>query len=127
MFIFGFGIGPHFAQRLVDNFGADVLDIIEQTPERLFEIEGIGKKRIEGLVKSWNENRSIHQIMLFLHEHGFGSQRAARIHRRYGVDAISIIKENPYRLYREIHGIGFKLADELAQKLGMAHYITLGA
>jgi exodeoxyribonuclease V alpha subunit len=113
------GIGPHFAKKLVKAFGIDVFDVIEQTPERLLELPGIGKKRQERVTSAWSEQKSIREIMVFLQSHGVGTSRSVRIYKTYGDEAIAKVQENPYRLALDIHGIGFKTADALAQKLGI--------
>lgn len=113
------GIGPHFARKLVRAFGEAVFDIIEQTPERLSEVEGIGPKRRERITVAWAEQKVIRDIMVFLQSHGVGTSRAVRIYKTYGDEAILKVTENPYRLALDIHGIGFKTADVLAQRLGI--------
>lgn len=113
------GIGPHFARQLVDAFGSEVFDVIERTPERLRTLDGIGAKRQEQVTAAWREQRAIREIMVFLHSHGIGSARAARIYRVYGDDAIGRIRDNPYRLAQDITGIGFVTADGIARKLGI--------
>ncbi len=113
------GIGPHFAHQLVKEFGAEVFDVIEQDPDRLRTLEGIGAKRQERVVEAWREQKAIREIMVFLHSHGIGNARAARIYRVYGDNAIERIRENPYRLALDIHGIGFLTADVIARKLGI--------
>jgi exodeoxyribonuclease V alpha subunit len=113
------GIGPHFAQKLVQTFGERVFDIIEQTPQRLTELDGIGPKRQQRIVEAWAAQKVIRQIMVFLHSHGVGTARAVRIYKTYGNEAVARVRENPYRLALDIHGIGFKTADALAQRLGI--------
>jgi exodeoxyribonuclease V alpha subunit len=113
------GIGPHFAKKLVGAFGEQVFEVIEQTPERMTELEGIGPKRKKRVVDAWAEQKVIRSIMVFLHSHGVGTARAVRIYKTYGDDAIAKVRENPYRLALDIHGIGFKTADALAQRLGI--------
>jgi exodeoxyribonuclease V alpha subunit len=114
------GIGPHFAKKLVKAFGEQVFDVIEQTPERLLELPGIGKKRQERVTGAWAEQKVIREIMVFLQSHGVGTSRSVRIYKTYGDQAIDKVRENPYRLALDIHGIGFKTADALAQQLGIA-------
>ena len=114
------GIGPHFAKRLVKAFGEQVFDIIEENPERLMELEGIGKKRREKITSAWSEQKVIREIMVFLQSHGVGTARAVRIYKTYGDQSVEKVRENPYRLALDIHGIGFKTADQLAQQLGIA-------
>lgn len=115
------GIGPEFARKLVDAFGERTLDVIEQEPWRLKCLKGIGPKRIEGLIKGMAEHRVIQELMVFLHTHGLGASRATRVYKTYGENAILRIKENPYRLSTDIDGIGFKISDDLARKLGVPH------
>lgn len=111
------GIGPEFAKRLVNAFGEKVFDVIEQTPERLHEIEGIGAIRAKRITAGWADQKAIRGIMLFLQSHGVGTSRAVRIYKTYGADAIRLVSENPYRLARDIWGIGFRTADQIAEKL----------
>src|SRR5712691_10686640 len=113
------GIGPHFAKKLVHAFKEEVFDVIEQTPERLTELDGIGPKRKQRVVEAWAAQKIIREIMVFLHSHGVGTARAVRIYKTYGNEAIVRVQENPYRLALDIHGIGFKTADTLAQRLGI--------
>jgi exodeoxyribonuclease V alpha subunit len=114
------GIGPVYAKKLVRAFGEVVFDVIEQDPSRLREVTGIGPKRAERIVRGWADQRAIREIMLFLHANGVGTSRAVRIYKTYGQDAIRLISENPYRLARDIRGIGFKTADAIAARLGIA-------
>ena len=113
------GIGPAYARKLVQAFGSQVFDVIEAEPHRLREVAGIGPKRADDIAKGWAEQRAIREIMIFLHAHGVGTSRAVRIYKTYGADAIQVISEDPYRLARDIRGIGFKTADALAMKLGI--------
>lgn len=114
------GIGPAFAKRMVETFGAEVFDIIERQPERLGEIPGIGKKKREQILAAWAEQRSVRELMVFLQSHGIGPARAVRIYKTYGDQAIARINRDPYCLVLDVQGVGFKLADQLALKLGMA-------
>jgi exodeoxyribonuclease V alpha subunit len=113
------GIGPHFAKRLVGAFGAEVFDVIERTPVRLRDVPGIGPVRAERIAEAWQAQRVIRDIMVFLHSNGVGTARAVRIYKTYGSDAIAVIRANPYRLARDIRGIGFVTADRIASKLGI--------
>jgi len=113
------GIGPVYARALVGAFGDAVFDLIEQEPARLREVTGIGAKRAARIVAGWADQKAIREIMLFLHAHGVGTSRAVRIYKTYGQDAIALITENPYRLARDIRGIGFRTADQVAAKLGI--------
>ncbi|MBQ9642837.1 MAG: ATP-dependent RecD-like DNA helicase [Lachnospiraceae bacterium] len=112
------GIGPAFAGRIVRQFGEQTLEIIETSPERLLEIEGIGRVRVERIRKSWEEQKEIRNIMLFLQSHDVSTAHAARIFKTYGNESLKIVQENPYRLADDIWGIGFKTADTIAEKLG---------
>jgi exodeoxyribonuclease V alpha subunit len=114
------GIGPVYAGKLVKAFGAGVFDIIEQSPERLREVDGIGAVRAQKIVSGWSDQKVIREIMVFLHAHGVSTSRAVRIFKTYGQDAIAVVKENPYRLAQDIRGIGFLSADTIAQKIGIA-------
>jgi exodeoxyribonuclease V alpha subunit len=113
------GIGPVYAKRLVKQFGKDVFDIIETSPERLREVPGIGPTRAAKITGAWAEQKVIREIMVFLHSNGVGTARAVRIYKTYGADAVQVMTENPYRLARDIRGIGFRTADTIAQKLGI--------
>lgn len=113
------GIGRHFARALVRAFGDQVFEVIERAPERLNELPGIGPKRRAQLTAAWAEQRIIHAIMVFLHSHGLGAARAARIYKIYGANAVDILLANPYRLALDIPGVGFATADALAQRLGI--------
>ena len=94
------GIGPIYAKKLVRAFSEAVFEVIEQNPERLQEVDGIGPKRAESIVAAWADQKAIREIMIFLHSHGVGTSRAVRIFKTYGADAIRLISENPYRLAR---------------------------
>ncbi len=112
------GIGPVMAERIVNRFGKSSLEIIENQPDRLKEVEGIGKKRAEMIRAAWAEQREIRNVMLFLQSHEVSAAYAVRIFRRYGQDAVGMVTENPYRLASDISGIGFLTADRIAGKLG---------
>jgi len=113
------GIGPVYATKLVRAFGAAVFELIEQEPSRLREVTGIGPKRAARIVAGWADQKVIREIMLFLHANGVGTSRAVRIYKTYGNEAVQRISENPYRLARDIRGIGFLTADRVAEKLGI--------
>ena len=113
------GIGPVYAHRLVKAFGKDVFDIIEATPERLRDVAGIGPMRAAKITAGWADQKVIREIMVFLHQHGVGTARAVRIFKTYGTDAVQVMSENPYRLAKDIRGIGFRTADMIAEKLGI--------
>lgn len=114
------GIGATYAKKLVAAFGAQTFEVIENEPERLYAIPGIGKKRVEKILAAWRDQAEIRQIMTFLHGHGVGPGRAVRIYKVYGSRSIEAIRENPFALIDDVPGFGFKLADELAQRLGHA-------
>src|SRR3990167_9979636 len=112
------GIGAVFAKKIVERFGVDTLKVIEETPERLSEIYGLGEKKIEALKESWRQQKSIRDVMIFLRTHGISPAYAQRIYKVHGDQSIEKVKENPYHLAKNVTGIGFKLADTVAQKLG---------
>jgi exodeoxyribonuclease V alpha subunit len=114
------GIGPAYAKRLVDAFGVETLRVIDEQPERLRSVQGIGPKRAGQIREAWDKQRSIQSIMLFLQGHGIGVSHAVRIYKRYGDSAVTVLRENPYRLADDIHGIAFKTADKIARRLGIA-------
>jgi exodeoxyribonuclease V alpha subunit len=114
------GIGPVYAKKIVDRFGSDTLEVIDKTPHRLHEIDGLGKKKIRQLRESWNEQRSIREVMVFLRTYGASPGYAQKIYKQYGDQSIAKVKENPYQLAKEVFGIGFKMADAIALKLGFA-------
>ncbi len=113
------GIGPVMAKRIVKQFGTKSLDIIENSIDKLSQVEGIGKKRVEMIQQAWEEQKEVRSVMLFLQSQGVSTAYAAKIFKAYGQDAIYIVKENPYRLAQDIFGIGFTIADSIAEKLGM--------
>jgi exodeoxyribonuclease V alpha subunit len=113
------GIGPTYAKRIVELFGEKTLDVIDRSPTFLSEVKGIGPQRLERIRRSWQEQRGVREIMVFLNSYGVGTARAVRIYKEYGDRSIELVKSNPYRLTTDIWGIGFKTADELATRLGM--------
>jgi exodeoxyribonuclease V alpha subunit len=113
------GIGPIYAKKLVDNFGEKIFDIIETESARLEDVDGIGPKRRKKIKEAWAEQKVIRNIMVFLHSNGVSTSRATRIFKTYGEDAIEKVRSDPYRLAKDIHGIGFKTADQIAQKIGI--------
>ncbi|MCR4924523.1 MAG: ATP-dependent RecD-like DNA helicase [Lachnospiraceae bacterium] len=112
------GVGPKFAKKIVQKYGVDTFTVIEDNIEVLIEIEGIGKKRVKMIAESWERQKEVKNIMLFLQEHQVSTSYAAKIYKQYGNDSILIMKENPYKLADDIWGIGFKTADQIAMKLG---------
>ena len=113
------GIGPVYAKKMVKAFGEKVFDVIEAEPSRLREVTGIGAVRAKRITDAWAEQKIVREIMVFLHSNGVGTARAVRIFKTYGADAVQVMTENPYRLARDIRGIGFKSADAIAMKLGI--------
>ena len=113
------GIGPILAKKLVGHFGADVLAVIESRPAELQSVDGIGSKRRERIAHAWQEAKQIREIMLFLHSHGVSTSRAVRIFKTYGEQAIEKVRSDPYTLSKDIYGIGFMTADQIAQKVGI--------
>ena len=113
------GVGPVLAKKLVGHFGAEVLKVIGDNPADLESVDGIGPKRRERIANAWQEGMQIREIMLFLHSHGVSTGRAVRIFKTYGNLAIQTVQENPYTLAKEIHGIGFATADQIAQSVGI--------
>ena len=112
-------IGPKLAQRIVGMFGVGTFEIIERSPEKLRDVPGIGEFRAGKIAAGWAEQKAVRDIMVFLHSHGVSTSRAVRIFKTYGHDAIAVMTENPYRLARDIRGIGFRTADAIAMKMGM--------
>ena len=121
------GIGPVYARKLVQKFGEEIFEIIEEHPACLEEVEGIGPGRRRRITQAWSDQKAIRQIMLFLHSHGVGTRRAARIYRTYGSNAVAQVRENPYRLSQDITGIGFKTADRIAANVGISRDSALRA
>ena len=113
------GVGPKFAKKIVQQFSTDTLEIIETDVQRLLEVPGIGKKRVDKIAKSWERQKEIKNVMLFLQDHSVSTAFAAKIYRQYGNESIPKVKENPFRLADDIWGIGFKTADSIAMKLGI--------
>lgn len=113
------GIGPKYANRIVEKFQSDTLNIIDQFPERLLDVEGLGKKRVEKIKECWVEQKSIRQVMVFLQGHGVSPAYAQKVYKTYGEQSIKKVQANPFHLARDIRGIGFKTADAIAQKLGV--------
>ncbi|KKP35923.1 MAG: helicase, RecD/TraA family protein [candidate division TM6 bacterium GW2011_GWF2_32_72] len=112
------GIGKVYAEKLVDHFGADVLEVIDKFPERLKDVPGIGAKRVDMIAKAWEDQKEISKIMVFLQDKGVSTAYSVKIYKKYGQASIAIVTENPYKLSEDIWGIGFKTADQIAQNLG---------
>ena len=117
------GIGEKMAKRIVDKFGVNTLDIIQNDPDRLQEVEGIGIKKIDQIVKSYEENRELRNIIIELSPFGITPNYCMKIYKKYKGKAIDIINKNPYKLAEDIRGIGFKIADDIASKIGIESII----
>jgi exodeoxyribonuclease V alpha subunit len=113
------GIGPAYAARIVSRFGLKTLDILENDPDRLSEIAGLGLTRIESIKRAWQEQREIHRVMVFLQGHGISATYAVKIFKTYGRKALAVVKKNPYQLAEDIWGVGFRIADSIALSLGV--------
>ena len=114
------GVGKVMAERIVNRFGADTLNIIDDDPRRLGEVLGIGPKRVTNIIKAWEEQRAIKDVMVFLHSHGISTHLAVKIYKQYGDQSLAVVQTTPYKLVQDIHGIGFKTADKIAQALGLS-------
>lgn len=112
-------IGPKTAKKIVDRFGLDSLDIIQYNPERLKEVEGIGDKKLKRIVEAYDEQREIRDIMVYLQQYDISINNGIKIYKKYGTETIKVVSENPYRLSEDVHGIGFKTADNIAKKMGV--------
>lgn len=115
------GVGKVMAERIVDKFGEETLDVIDEEPERLLEVLGIGAKRVKSIKKAWHEQKAIKDVMIFLQSHGVSTALAIKIYKKYEDDALRVVQQTPYRLVQDIYGIGFKTADKIARALGLAH------
>jgi exodeoxyribonuclease V alpha subunit len=115
------GVGKVMAERIVDRFGEETLEVIDQEPERLSTVLGIGPKRIGGIKKAWQEQKAIKDVMIFLQSHGVSTALAIKIYKKYGDEALDVVRTQPYRLVQDVYGIGFKTADQIARALGLAH------
>ncbi len=114
------GVGPSYAKKIMDKFGDELSHILNNNPERLKEVPGVGTTRYQQIISSWQAQKSSHEMVLFLTTHGLHFAQSAKVVKRYGAKAIEIVQENPYRLIEDIDGIGFQTADNLALKLGFA-------
>lgn len=114
------GVGPVMAKRIVEKFGVEALDVIEEDPKKLQTVQGIGQKRIEKITQAWNDQREIRNIMLFLQSHGVSPAYAVKIYKTYQDKSIAVVEKNPYQLAADIWGIGFKTADKIAREMGIA-------
>ncbi|MFI8989054.1 MULTISPECIES: ATP-dependent RecD-like DNA helicase [Streptomyces] len=115
------GIGPRIADRITEHFGVDTLDVIEERPERLVEVPGLGPKRTKMIAAAWEEQKAIKEVMVFLQGVGVSTSIAVRIYKKYGDASISVVKNEPYRLASDVWGIGFLTADKIAQSVGIPH------
>jgi exodeoxyribonuclease V alpha subunit len=115
------GVGPVTAKRIVQRFGVDTLRVLDEDPEQLEETPGVGPKRAAAVAEAWEEQKQIREVMMFLHSHGVSTNLAVKIYKTYGDDALHVVQEDPYRLARDIWGVGFKTADKVAQDLGLPH------
>lgn len=114
------GVGKVMAARIVDRFGEDTLDIIDYQPQELLKVLGIGKKRVGSITKSWEQQRAIKDVMIFLQSHGVSTTLATKIYKQYGDASLAVVQNTPYKLVTDVYGIGFKTADKIAQALGLA-------
>jgi len=115
------GIGPRLAERIVDQFGDQALEVIERHPERLLEVPDIGPKRSHSIASAWEEQKQVKDIMLFLHSHEVSTNLAIKIYKEYGDQSLQVVQSDPYRMARDIFGVGFKTADRIARSLGLPH------
>jgi len=113
------GIGPKLAERIVRQFKEDTFSVIEEYPDRLLEVPGIGTDRTGRITKAWQEQKQVKEIMVFLHGHGVSTNLAVKIYKTYGDKSLETVQQNPYQLERDIYGVGFKTADRIAQALGL--------
>lgn len=113
------GVGPKMAEKIVATFGEDTLEILDRSPERLHDVRGIGKKKIQQIIDSWIVERGSRETLIFLQGQGITASMSTRIWKRYGVDAIAILRQNPYRLAEDVRGIGFLTADRIALNMGI--------
>jgi exodeoxyribonuclease V alpha subunit len=113
------GIGPHYAKKIVEVFGEKTLQVIDQSPTFLTQIKGLGPRRLQRIRESWQTQKGVRDLMIFLHAHGVGAGRVARIYKTYGARSLELVRSNPYRLAADVWGIGFQTADELAARLGI--------
>ncbi len=114
------GVGPVMAERIVDKFGGETLEILDKHPKRLREVLGIGQKRVAQITKAWEEQRAIKDVMIFLQSHGVSTNLATKIYKKYGDESLAVVQNTPYRLVQDVYGIGFKTADKIARTLGLA-------
>ncbi|MEN6392466.1 MAG: ATP-dependent RecD-like DNA helicase [Anaerolineaceae bacterium] len=113
------GVGSRLAERIVAQFGEKTLQVIEEHPEQLLQVPDIGPKRVALITRAWEEQKQVKEIMLFLHSYGITTNLAVKIYKQYGDQAMNVVRNDPYRLSRDIFGVGFKTADRIAQALGL--------
>ncbi len=113
------GIGPAYAERIVSHFGLETVEIIDKHPERLQEVADIGPRRSQQIVRGWEEQKQIRDVMIFLHGHGVSTNLATKIYKQYSEKSLAVVENDPYQLARDIYGVGFKTADRIAQSLGL--------
>lgn len=113
------GIGEAYAKRIVAAFGLDTLKVLDETPERLREVEGLGRRRVEAVVEAWKEQRTVREVMVFLQAHGASPGLAVRVFKRYGAKAVAVVSRDPFRLALDVWGVGFRTADRIAAALGI--------
>jgi exodeoxyribonuclease V alpha subunit len=113
------GVGPKYAARIVQRFGLETLEVLDQEPERLSEVEGLGRKLVKKIKVAWQEQKEVHEIMVFLQGHNISATYAVKIYKTYGRAALQVVRENPYRLTEDIWGIGFRIADRIAISVGL--------
>jgi exodeoxyribonuclease V alpha subunit len=114
------GVGKVMAERIVDRFGEETLDVIEERPQELLKVLGVGKKRVASITASWEQQRAIKDVMIFLQSHGVSTTLATKIYKQYGDTSLAVVQNTPYKLVTDVHGIGFKTADKIARALGLA-------
>jgi len=114
------GIGPVLAQRIIKRFGAQTIDIFSENPEKLQEVEGVGRIKLREIKKSWAEHERIRELIIFLQGHNISTNLATKIYHHYGEKAFQVLKSNPYQVCLDIWGVGFKTADQMALKLGVS-------
>ena len=113
------GIGPKTAKKIVKMFGKETLNIMQYNPYELTKVEGIGEKKARAIAEAFQEQRQLSEVMLFLQSYGVTPNKAVRIYKKYGENTIQLVQENPYRLADEIFGIGFRVADAIAKRMGL--------
>jgi len=113
------GIGPAYAKRIVAAFGEATLEVLDRSPQRLREVSGLGKRRVDAIARAWADHRQVGAIMVFLQSHGASPALATRIYKRFGPKAMAVVSQSPYRLALDVWGVGFKTADQIARSIGI--------